>query len=63
MCTDMTAEEALQQAEAEGLTLERSDGVAGFRGVTIKSRKLENLSLAQDRGHIRTKHRILVTAQ
>ena len=35
----MTAEEALRQAEVEGLTLRRSDGSnSGYRGVSLKSR-------------------------
>ena len=34
---DLTAEEALQQAEAEGLTLERNGSKAGYRGVATKT--------------------------
>ena len=33
----MTAEEALRQAEAEGLTLLKSDGSTGYKGVSFKS--------------------------
>ena len=35
----MTAEEAVRQAEAEGLTLLKSDNVTDYKGVHIYSRR------------------------
>eukprot|EP00964_Phaeocystis_antarctica_P063312 scaffold37992_cov60-Phaeocystis_antarctica.AAC.1 len=35
----MTAEEAVAQAEAEGLTIARSDGQSGFRNVTVQTER------------------------
>ena len=36
----MTAEEALRQAEAEGLTLLKADNVTGYKSVVFDRRKL-----------------------
>jgi hypothetical protein len=47
----LTAAEAVRQAAAEGLALERSDGAAGFRGVTRHKRRFKAEISDGSRGH------------